>query len=211
MTLHLTRITLNPADRNAITDLGDLQRLHRRLMLLVPDDLGDRARQQAGVLFRIDETASRTAILIQTRAEPGVDRIPSGYGTIEHRDISPLLEHLAVGTKVAYRITANPSKRNAIGEAAGKIRALNGAAADTWWRDKATACGMEPGQFSTVSLPDAVAKKGPDPRRWIRHGLRRFEGTATVTDPDALRDAVLSGIGRAKAYGAGLLSLRVLA
>ncbi len=32
----------------------------------------------------------------------------------------------------------------------------------------------------------------------------RFEGTATITDPDALRTAILQGVGRNCAYGAGL-------
>lgn len=41
----------------------------------------------------------------------------------------------------------------------------------------------------------------------MRHSLVRYDGTATVTDPDALRAAVLAGIGRGKPYGAGLLSL----
>ncbi|RSN68457.1 type I-E CRISPR-associated protein Cas6/Cse3/CasE, partial [Streptomyces sp. WAC 05379] len=39
------------------------------------------------------------------------------------------------------------------------------------------------------------------------HRLLQFDGTAHITDPDALTDALLTGIGRAKSYGAGLLSL----
>lgn len=34
-----------------------------------------------------------------------------------------------------------------------------------------------------------------------------FEGTLTVTDPDALRRALVSGMGKAKAYGCGLMTL----
>lgn len=41
----------------------------------------------------------------------------------------------------------------------------------------------------------------------MRHHLTRYDGTATITDPDALTHALLTGIGRAKPYGAGLLSL----
>jgi CRISPR system Cascade subunit CasE len=41
----------------------------------------------------------------------------------------------------------------------------------------------------------------------MRHSLLRYDGTATVIDPDALHDAVIHGIGRGKPYGAGLLSL----
>lgn len=41
----------------------------------------------------------------------------------------------------------------------------------------------------------------------MRHSLIRYDGTATVTDPEALAAALLTGIGRGKSYGAGLLSL----
>ncbi|MFS8202560.1 type I-E CRISPR-associated protein Cas6/Cse3/CasE [Streptomyces sp. CWNU-52B] len=49
--------------------------------------------------------------------------------------------------------------------------------------------------------------KTPDKPHVFRHQLTRFDGQATITDPDQLRHALLHGIGRAKAYGAGLLSL----
>ena len=41
----------------------------------------------------------------------------------------------------------------------------------------------------------------------MRHAVVRFDGIGVVTDPDALRAAVLTGIGRGKSYGCGLLSL----
>ena len=34
-----------------------------------------------------------------------------------------------------------------------------------------------------------------------------YEGVARVTDPDALRHALVAGIGRSKAYGCGLMTL----
>ena len=34
-----------------------------------------------------------------------------------------------------------------------------------------------------------------------------YEGVARVTDPDALRRALVAGIGRSKAYGCGLMTL----
>ncbi|MFI2633005.1 type I-E CRISPR-associated protein Cas6/Cse3/CasE [Streptomyces collinus] len=41
----------------------------------------------------------------------------------------------------------------------------------------------------------------------MRHSLLRYDGTATVTDPDTLTAAMVHGVGRGKPYGAGLLSL----
>ena len=58
----------------------------------------------------------------------------------------------------------------------------------------------------------------PDPRP-ERKGKRMrvpvvtatFDGRLTVTDPEALRQALTSGIGRAKAYGCGLMTLAPVA
>lgn len=212
MNAYLTRITPNPADRTAHTELGDADLLHRRLMRMLPDGLGEHARQQTGLLFRVEETLAGRHILMQTRIEPDLAALPSGYGDTEARDLSPLLERLRDGARVQYRITANPTKRNAVGKAAGKVTVLNGPAAEEWWTAKAAACGLTVGDVAVFTLPDAIGKKrSRDPRTWIRHGLRRFDGVATVTNAEALREAVLCGVGRAKSYGAGLLSLKVLA
>lgn len=207
MNLHLTRITLNPEHRDAVADREDTHRLHRRLMLLAPDDLGDNARSQAGLLFRVEEADGETKVVVQTRTRPDVHRMPVGYGQIDTFDITPLLERLTAGVTVEYRIVVNPTKRLA---SADKIQLLKGEAADEWWEEKAAANGLDLDDFDAEALPDAIGKKGPDPKRWIRHVLRRFDGTATITDAEAVREALLGGIGRAKAYGAGLLSLRVL-
>ncbi|WP_437012987.1 type I-E CRISPR-associated protein Cas6/Cse3/CasE [Streptomyces sp. enrichment culture] len=48
--------------------------------------------------------------------------------------------------------------------------------------------------------------RGRDAPR-MPHSLLRYDGTATVTDPDTLTAAMVHGIGRGKPYGAGLLSL----
>lgn len=46
--------------------------------------------------------------------------------------------------------------------------------------------------------------------RKIRHSAVRFEGDAVITDVGAVRSAVLSGIGRGKSFGCGLLSLALV-
>ena len=45
------------------------------------------------------------------------------------------------------------------------------------------------------------------PKGEVAHAGVRFDGELTVTDPGELRDAVAAGIGPAKAFGFGLLSL----
>jgi CRISPR system Cascade subunit CasE len=36
----------------------------------------------------------------------------------------------------------------------------------------------------------------------------RFEGVVEVVDPDAMREAIVRGLGRGRAYGCGLLSVK---
>lgn len=58
------------------------------------------------------------------------------------------------------------------------------------------------------NLPRPTPATSPEPGK-VRVTLAKstFEGTLTVTDPDALRRALVSGMGKAKAYGCGLMTL----
>ncbi|MGW2262305.1 type I-E CRISPR-associated protein Cas6/Cse3/CasE [Streptomyces sp. NPDC001780] len=82
-TAWLTRLVLNPAHRQVQYDLGNAAALHRRIMKLVPDHLGDRPRAQAGV-FRLEPDTPTTpdtgpgtpVVLVQTQ----VPLNRSGFG-----------------------------------------------------------------------------------------------------------------------------------
>ena len=49
-------------------------------------------------------------------------------------------------------------------------------------------------------------RKG-DNRRRVHIATARYRGTLEVTDPDKLRATLVDGIGRARGYGCGLLTL----
>jgi CRISPR system Cascade subunit CasE len=204
MTTWLTQIT--PDYRNPLVhnDLRDVIDMHKRVMMLVPDDLGDQARRQAGVLYRIDESPRGPRMLIQTQMHPQLARLPAGYGQAESRELDPMLKWLLTGALVRYRITANTCKRKSHST---KVVALRGTAADDWWKERASRSGLQLQSLIPHSVDDAV---GGDRRSGVRHAVTRFDGVALVTDPAALRQAVLSGIGRGKSHGCGLLSLAPL-
>lgn len=205
MTAWLMRILPDLRRRDVTSDLRDPDLLHKRLMLLVPDEMGERARAQAGVLFRVEETRQGVQLLVQSSLKPNLGRLPDGYGEIAVRELGALLNRLTTGLPVHYRIAANPSKRlgKSAGKDAGKIKALRGAAAEEWWVAKAAANGLAVVTVTSQSQKDIRA------RGTVRHAVVRFDGTGVVTDPEALRMAVLNGVGRGKSYGCGLLSLAV--
>ncbi|QFX79497.1 type I-E CRISPR-associated protein Cas6/Cse3/CasE [Streptomyces sp. SYP-A7193] len=204
----LARIRLNPHSRAVQRDLSNATDMHRTLMRMVPDGLGDSPRQAAGLLYRLDVTDNFNTLLVQA-ATLDPTRLPNDYGHTDVKDLTPVFNALQKGLAVRYRIVVNPVKTERLplenkGQR-GKRIALTGPDADQWWAHRAHEAGLH----LTTALPTPVAAvhgRGNNASA-ARHHLVRYDGTATVTDPDALAEAVLVGIGRAKSYGAGLLSL----
>ncbi|MFE6475656.1 type I-E CRISPR-associated protein Cas6/Cse3/CasE [Streptomyces rochei] len=208
----LTRLVLDPRHPAVRADLADVDSLHKTLMRLVPDHIGPTPRATAGLLFRT-EPAPEPTLLVQTAETPDLTALPTHYGTARTLDLTPLLNSLAPGRTVRYRITAaptiarsadNPTPHPLTGKRRGKITPLTGDDAIAWWQRRATAAGLQP---VTVS-----SRPRPFPRTRITRSapyftLTQFDGLARITDTTHLTHALKNGIGRAKSYGAGLLSL----
>lgn len=207
--LWLTRIIPDPRHRDARRDAGDAVALHHRVMHLFPDDLEGAARSRAGVLFRVDESPRGSSILVQSALEPDPARLPAGYGQVAHRPLTPILEKLRAGHRVHYRVTANATRKLGLNTTAGRPREivpLNGEEAVTWWHERADVAGLTLHSVHGLALDDATGRRRPT-NTLIRHARTRFDGIATVTDPDALITRIAAGFGRGKSYGCGLLTL----
>jgi CRISPR system Cascade subunit CasE len=226
-TLHtawLTRLTLNPAHRQVLFDLGNAAALHRRVMTLVPDGIGDTPRARAGVLFRLEpESADRPVLLIQTQLPPDTSGLPAGYALSSHsREMAPMLGALRPGLLVRYRLLGNAVRRCGPNSTAGKwkqVIPLHGPEAAQWWSDRAAPAGLtlhaahaeSTAAVTTLHVKDDQGTPGAQRTQRTQVRINRsatlFDGTATIHDPDALRTALLHGVGRSKSYGCGLLSL----
>ena len=80
------------------------------------------------------------------------------------------------------------------------------AAAEAWMNRQGTARGFEPRRtlvegYSTIEL-------GRRRRQGATFGILDLTGVLVVTDPDAFLAALAAGIGRAKAWGCGLMLIR---
>jgi CRISPR system Cascade subunit CasE len=213
----LTRVIPDPRNHAAAFDLagaGSAVNLHRRLMSLFPDGNGSDARAKLGILFRAEDTPIGTHLLLQSTYQPDLGRLPDGYGTAVSRPLDPLLDALRPGLAVRYRCVASPVRKpGATTRAAYRlppVLALSGAAADEWWARQSDACGLRVLDLTSQPL-DTIrgqrGKSGPAAKQRISHNRTRFDGTALITDPELLRTKIVEGIGRAKAYGCGLLSI----
>ncbi|MEU6534574.1 type I-E CRISPR-associated protein Cas6/Cse3/CasE [Streptomyces sp. NPDC047000] len=222
MTLWLTRLTPHPTSRLAQQELSGTHStsLHRRVMSLFPDGVEDQARTHFGVLFRIEDTTRGSHLLLQSNQPPDPTRLPDNYAALTTRPLDDLLTALQPGRTLHFRCAASPVRKpGATTRALYNLPAvvpLRGTAADEWWQRQADAAGLKTLTLTSQPLDTVRDRTRPtNPRtqsdaknaNTIRHHRVRFDGTATVIDPDLLRTALHHGIGRGKAYGCGLLSI----
>ena len=217
MTVWLSRLTFDAQSREARSDLagsGAPIRLHRRVMSLFPDVDAEQPRAHLGVLFRVEDTPRGHTLLLQSKHEPNPARLPEGYGTLISRPLDPLLDALKPGRRIRYRCVANAVRRpGATTRKLYRLSAvvpLSGRAADEWWQRQAEGAGLE--VHTVFSQPrDAVhgprGTSGKAAEQHLHHARVQFDGLAEITDADRLRERIISGVGRAKAYGCGLLTV----
>lgn len=214
MTTWLTRITPDLRDRKAVADAGNVVALHKTIMSLFPRDLGPNARAAAGVLFRTEQTVGGgVEILVQSAIEPDAEALPRRYGTLIAKPLDPLLNAISEGLPVRYRLIANATRKLGRNTAAGKplqVIPLAGAEAEAWWQRQAEQTGLKLRDMVATPLTSASGVRLDKPtssRQPQLHARTRFDGTAVIEDPAVLRERILAGIGRAKTYGCGLLTL----
>ncbi|MEV0163343.1 type I-E CRISPR-associated protein Cas6/Cse3/CasE [Nonomuraea fuscirosea] len=160
---------------------------------------------------------------------------PESGRPFETKDYLPLLNRLAAGQRYVFRVTINPVKslhpgpeaREARAKVRGKVVPLVGALNQiSWFAERAGKWGFEllPGSVplpdteppSEASIPFAVEIRDRKRLRFWRSDSEKkpvtletvtLEGLMRVTDPQLLRDALTCGVGRARGYGCGLISL----
>ena len=228
--MYLSRLILDPQHRGVRRELGDVVALHKTIMSAFPDAAGPQARAALGVLWRL-ELGPRSAapcLLVQSAVAPDWSRLPAGYlAPVDGASVKEMDAPLAAirpGMQLRFRLAANATRKIDTKSAAdgarrnGRRVPLRGDdAVIAWLVRHAERAGIElaadPGGTGLAlivrPLGDLVGGSAGDGLRGPRVTIRGFllEGLLTVMDAELLRWAIAEGIGPAKAYGFGLLSV----
>jgi len=231
--LILSRLTLNPSSRAVQRDIADLYDLHRTVLRGFPERLdngqGLGPRAACGLLYRLERPPEPTAglrLLVQSTVVPNWEALPPGYLLSAHgvgdavmtKDIAPVYGRLEANMAFRFVLRATPSraapdKRPAADGRSPRVPLLTDAARLDWLRRKAERAGFEivpafdGAADSSVSIVGSECLTGKAQGRTITLTAVTFEGTLRVTDAQAFRRALEEGIGPAKSFGFGLLSL----
>ncbi|WUH97657.1 type I-E CRISPR-associated protein Cas6/Cse3/CasE [Spirillospora sp. NBC_00431] len=225
--MYLTRFRINPERIGARKLLSSPQVLHAAVM----SSFAELSDQTAGprVLWRLDrDNRHRTHLCIVSPYKPDLTHLveQAGWPTTarwETYDYGPFLDRLSTGDRWAFRLTANPvhSVRNKDGVPT-KTTAHIGPRNQLRWLQQR----QESGGFTIVRKPlahdqqnelaqheliihnrrqHAFNKKGAD--KPVTLVTVTYDGRLEITDPDAFRHVLTHGLGKAKAYGCGLMTL----
>ncbi|WP_239647454.1 type I-E CRISPR-associated protein Cas6/Cse3/CasE [Nocardiopsis baichengensis] len=221
--MYLSRLRPSLRSRDYRRDLADVQHMHRTLMSVFPEVVsGGSARQENGLLWRLDRTDSGHVLLVQSALEPNWGDLPSDYLAVpaETREMDSVFSAITPGRTLHFRCTANPTRvvrdPNDPKADRGRRVALHDEKSRLGWIARkgeqngfvipATSDGAM--AVDVTPLPPKIGYKSSSAgRNKITVSAAQYDGRLVVTDADAFVEAVRSGLGRAKAYGCGLISL----
>lgn len=225
--MFLSKLVVNIRDRQARRDLASPYELHRTLWRAFPEN--DPGR----ILFRVEpDRTGRSIILVQSDLCPRWERLDErGGGYLlappEFKEVQPVF---AAGQRLRFRLRANPTKK--VGSSTKEERQggkkANGQRLALLREDEQVAWLLHKGEQGGFRIPGEW-QPGPDgqrvanfrvdvvPEGWVRCGKEghaggrflavRFEGVLAVTAPELFLQTLADGIGSAKGFGFGLLSL----
>lgn len=211
--MYLTHMPLNPDRRSTRELLASPQRLHAAVLsAFVPGTEGR-------VLWRLDSPARhRLDLYIMSPVGPSLEAMADQAGWPSQpvwrtADYNPFLDGLEGDQEWVFRLRANPvrSVRGPSGGRGKRVALLDEAAQGEWLQGRAASHGFE---VRMGSLGPNLRVTERRTERFRRDGSGQvtlattaFEGVLRVLDPTALRTALTCGIGPAKGYGCGLMTL----
>lgn len=217
----LSRLFLNAHSRDVQRALGDSHALHARVMSMFPAVDVSSPRAALGVLHRLERSDHGDALvlLVQSSERPEVSKLPSGFldpgaggDAASSRDLAPVLASIQPGARFRFRLRANATRRiDTKSGPDGKRR--NGKRVPVrgdegrlqWVTSRLLANGFRL-LGSDQPRPEGKSLAHADGK--VRtHVAHVFDGVVEVVDGDLAKRALSCGIGPAKAYGFGLLSL----
>lgn len=218
-------ILINPQKREGRKLLGNRQLMHKAVLQAFPPGSLDSAGGRA--LWRLDQDGLKYTLYLVSPIEPDFTHIVEKAGWVSQNwnsiEYDAFLDRLLVGQEWGFRLHANPVRREStpLGSSSKTFPHVTPDQQVQWLSDRAQRYGFKlkenseslTGLAVDVSSRENLRFNRRDPHRGGKNAqvtLRKaqFDGVLKVTDTVLLKDALTQGIGRGKAYGCGLMTLR---
>ena len=203
--MFLSKLTLDPRQMQVRRDIGDAYEMHRTLARAFVSDCES---PPVKFLWRVEtdfSASSAPAVLIQSASPANwapIEALPGYLQTLQANKQVDLEAFVRVGERYRFRLRANPTVTRA-GKRLGLVKQTEQLA---WIERQADRAGL--GLLSCVRTgSDRINVRQDRTGRLISVHAASFEGVINIIDSNAVRRALIEGIGHGKAFGLGLLSL----
>jgi CRISPR system Cascade subunit CasE len=193
---------------NTIRPINPYQ-LHKKIWRLFPEQDGE----QRSFLFRVENLGQTGVqkILLQSKLEP--QSVSGDFLLLQSKEIN--LDGLYKQSKLRFMLRANPTKRikdkNEKPTNQGKVRVaiINELEIVAWLRRQLQDCAEIKDNELSILRQDLLSfSKNKDKQQHFgKIQTVTYTGLMSITDNEALMNKMLSGIGPAKVFGCGLLSI----
>ena len=215
--MYLSRIELNITKRQTLAALSNPNFFHGAIESAFP---GERVRK----LWRIDKLKEKTYLLLVSPEKPPATALIEQFGTgapWETIDYDQVVSQINNGDVWRFRLTANPTRRYPGSKARCAIIGEDNLR--KWFTERTLSHGfsVSPVIPNTCSIDSPckgdslkiteIKKISFFKRRenmYVTVNTVTYEGILCVTDAEKFKQTLFNGIGREKAYGIGLLTIR---
>lgn len=215
--MYLSRLILNPRSRQVQSEVEDAYQMHRTILRAFTASLPDEAER---VLFRleINPDSGIPVILVQSQNQPdwGWLSAPDNKYLLHEIPDNPAVKafdlNLVTGQELRFRLKANPtvkiSARDKEAENGKRMGLIREEDQISWLTKKLHTAGCHLLQVQVNALGQVVGwRKEGDQLSKISFHAVQYDGLLKVEDQAQLLKHINTGIGSAKAFGFGLLSL----
>jgi CRISPR system Cascade subunit CasE len=222
--MFLTRMYLNPQREASRKALSNVNCLHAQVLNAFGPDT-----PKKHPLWRVDHEKTRNTLYVVSSVKPDMRAFHENFGWESNppltADYTPRLNALSVDNQWAFRMTANPVHTIEYPDEPPRVKFVDGVSREyvkkrriphetrfhqlAWLREnKAPHNGFEVlGEPATTRLVINKFSKTNGSTHAVTIASMTFDGFLKVTDPDAFRKALTNGIGHARAYGCGLMTI----
>ncbi len=201
--MHLTRLTLDPRSAQARRDLGDAYEMHRTLARAF---VADAQSPPARFLWRLEagSNAWATPVVLVQAAAAGDWSVLQALPNYLQRPVEgkrlALEEWVEGGARYRFRLQANPTVTRQ-----GKRYGLVGETEQLAWLGRQGERHGFSVEAALVTASDVLSSRKGEGHISVQRVC--FEGILQVQSLQAFSRALVAGIGPAKAFGCGLLSI----
>jgi CRISPR system Cascade subunit CasE len=172
---------------------------------------GERGVERRSI-WRVDALRGSLYLLLLSREATDFTHMTEQFGELSRKgeilDYDAFLKRVDSGQTWRFRLRANPAHSEKTGDGnRGKVYAHVTTGQQRQWllsRAEKNGFSITDGGFDVVESEQIKFRRDG---KIVTLGTATFEGVLTILDEALSRAALINGIGRAKAYGCGLLTL----